>query len=89
MENPFLSIENLLQELLAKMNCLSTIPPPKLVEIISQDELCKRLGISKPTVIRWVKKGKIPEFKIGNSIRYNWHSVIDALENNKNSKNEK
>jgi excisionase family DNA binding protein len=80
MENPFLSIENLLQELLAKMNSLSTIPPPRSIEIITQQELSNRLGISKPTIIRWVKKGKIPELRFGTSRRYNWYSVIDALE---------
>jgi hypothetical protein len=30
------------------------------------------------------KKGKIPSLKIGKSIRYNWHSVIEAIDNQSN-----
>jgi hypothetical protein len=55
-------------------------------EIISRDELCKRLNITTPTAIRWAKKGLIPSFSIGSSIRYNWPKVIEALENKKEAK---
>ena len=55
-------------------------------EIIDREELCKRLAITSPTVIRWEKKGKIPRLSIGSSIRYNWHAVIEALENDSNKK---
>ncbi|MBM3887214.1 helix-turn-helix domain-containing protein [Candidatus Dependentiae bacterium] len=51
-----------------------------LTEIIDRRELCKRLAITEPTAIRWSKKGKIPFFRIGKSIRYNWQIVIDTLE---------
>jgi len=49
-------------------------------EIIDRNELCKRLAITEPTCIRWKKKGKIPCFRIGSSVRYNWQNVIDILE---------
>src|SRR5436190_21565218 len=49
-------------------------------EIIDREELCKRLGITEPTAIRWEKKGKILSFRIGSSVRYNWPKVIEALE---------
>jgi hypothetical protein len=55
-------------------------------EIISRDELCKRLNISPPTAIRWSKKKLIPCFRIGSSIRYNWPKVIEALEKKGGSK---
>lgn len=54
---------------------------PNRKEIISRDELCKRLSITEPTAIRWEKKGVIPCFRIGSSVRYNWDEVITALEN--------
>jgi excisionase family DNA binding protein len=49
-------------------------------EIISREELCKRLNITRPTAIRWEKKGKIPSIKIGSACRYNWPKVVAALE---------
>lgn len=55
-------------------------------EIIDRDELCKRLAITEPTAIRWGKKGKIPCFRIGSSVRYNWPVVINVLEGKYNHK---
>lgn len=52
-------------------------------EIINREELCKRLSITRPTVIRWERKGTIPCFRIGSNVRYNWKSVIEALEKQK------
>ncbi len=49
-------------------------------EIIDRAELCKRLSITEPTVIRWEKKGKIPCLHLGKSVRYKWEEVITALE---------
>jgi excisionase family DNA binding protein len=69
--------------ILEKLNNISANPPPQVTEIITQDELCKRLMISKPTVIRWVKKKKIPSIRLGRSVRFNWQSVINALEGEK------
>jgi excisionase family DNA binding protein len=68
-------VENSLRRVISEQT--STAP---LTEIISRDELCKRLNITEPTAIRWERKGKIPSFRIGSSVRYNWHSVIETLE---------
>ena len=84
MYNPFDSISQLLNDILERLNNISANPPPQTIEIITQDELCKRLMISKPTVIRWVKKKKIPSLRIGRSVRFNWQTVIEALESQKN-----
>lgn len=51
-----------------------------LVEIIDTKELCIRLNITEPTVIRWRKKGKIPFLQIGSAVRFNYSNVISALE---------
>ena len=61
-------------------------PETPQTEIINRDELCKRLAITEPTVIRWEKKGTIPALRIGSNVRYNWHKVIEALENKKGGK---
>lgn len=49
-------------------------------EIIDRSELCKRLDVTEPTIIRWEKKGRIPRLAIGAAIRYDWPKVLAALE---------
>lgn len=56
---------------------VATVPP---AEIISTDELCKRLDISVPTAMKMRKENKLPFFTIGVNVRYNWIKVIEALE---------
>jgi len=80
MLNPFEVIDQQLKDILERLNNISANPPPQVIEIITQDELCKRLMISMPTLIRWVKKKKIPVIRIGDLVRYNYHKVINALE---------
>ena len=60
----------------------------KKVEIIDCRELCKRLNITEPTVIRWRAKGLIPFLNIGSAVRFNYLEVIEALET-KNKKGAK
>jgi excisionase family DNA binding protein len=86
LNNPFEEINSRILEILERLNNISAKPPPNSIEIITQDELSKRLMISKPTLIRWVRKKKIPLIRIGKSVRYNWQAVIEALESPK-SKN--
>ncbi len=62
------------------------LPETSTSEIISRDELCKKLSITEPTAIRWEKKGVLPCFRIGSNVRYNWPKVIEALENKKGVK---
>lgn len=80
MQNPFEVIIELLNKLLEEKNNETSLIQKVPVEIIDRKELCKRLSITEPTAIRWDRKGKIPSFKIGSNVRYNWQSVIDKLE---------
>lgn len=50
------------------------------IEVIDRAELCRRLDITEQSVIRWERKGKIPCFRIGGAVRYNYPKVIEALE---------
>lgn len=62
---------------------IQAIPPAQALpaaEIIDENELCKRLRLSKPTVRDWRTRKKIPSITDGAVIRYNWPSVITALE---------
>ena len=89
MVNPFdviiEKIEGLESKILSTSN-LSSFPVASPVEIIDRLELCKRLAITEPTAIRCEKKGKIPSFRIGSNVRYNWQKVLDSLENQKPGK---
>ncbi len=73
-------IENAVNKVFGNLSETSTS------EIISRDELCKKLSITEPTAIRWEKKGVLPCFRIGSNVRYNWPKVIEALENKKGVK---
>jgi hypothetical protein len=74
-------VENSIRRVLSEQ--IKTEP---LCEIIDREELCKRLAITEPTAIRWEKKGKIPCFRIGSSVRYNWLIVLATLEKKGGSK---
>lgn len=81
MLNPFDLINEKLDRLESKFAEPQLKPENKIpTEIIGRNELCKRLDITEPTAIRWEKKGKIPSFRIGSNVRYNWQTVINVLE---------
>lgn len=80
MQNPFDVIIERLNDLESKFAEPKTVAITLPIEIINRGELCKRLAITEPTAIRWEKKGKIPCFRIGSNVRYNWHNVINVLE---------
>ena len=48
-------------------------------KIITEKELSERIGISKVTLHKYRKEGKIPFSKVGRIIRYDYKEVIDAL----------
>jgi len=83
MTNPFQEIIEKLNGLEAKIIGTNDSPTTPKPEIIDRDELCRRLDLTEPTVIRWEKKGAIPSMRIGSSVRYNWPSVVESLENKK------
>ncbi|MEJ6980740.1 helix-turn-helix domain-containing protein [Pedobacter sp. P351] len=49
-------------------------------EVITGEELCKRLDLTIQTLIRWRQKGKIPFLQVGSSIRYDFNKVLEAIE---------
>ncbi len=70
-----------LDELRSKLDAQQPTQAPPAAEIIDGSELCRRLGISEPSLIRWRRKRKIPFFRVGSHFRYNWLKVLEALEN--------
>ena len=63
-----------------KLKSVIRDPAPEKEELISRKVLMERLNISEPTVIRREKLGKIPFFKIGGSVRYDWNKVMKSLQ---------
>jgi hypothetical protein len=78
--NPFDILHDeikILKELITKLPIQTGSLPD---EIIDRKELCKRLAVSEPTAIRLGRRGDIPEIKLGDSIRYNWRTVVECLD---------
>ncbi len=48
--------------------------------LIDSDELAKRLAIGKSEVYRLSREGKIPSFKVGRYIRFDFQAVRETLE---------
>ena len=85
MEASFNNLPQMISELLDKVGNLERIMgnPVKSEskpEIITGEDLCKKLDITIQTLIRWRQKGKIPYLQIGSSIRYDLNKVLDAIE---------
>jgi excisionase family DNA binding protein len=65
---------------------LPTNEPSPLPTINTGEELCKQLGVTIQTLIRWKHKGNVPFMQIGSSIRYDLNKVLQTLENKKAAK---
>ena len=50
-------------------------------KLITENELSKRLGLSKVTLHKLRKEGNIPFCKIGRTIRYNYSEVVKSMNN--------
>ena len=71
-------IRKMIKEELA--NCSNPSITPIQSKPITTKELCKHLGVTEPTILRWRLKKKIPFYKIGSAIRFDLEKVIKALE---------
>lgn len=54
---------------------------PKI--ILDTDELMQKLGITRPTLSKWRKEGRIPFIQVGSVVRYDLDKVLEALESKK------
>ena len=51
-------------------------------ELISREELAKRLKITVRCIINYEKKNILKPLRIGTTIRYNWEQVIKLMSKN-------
>ena len=69
-----------LQQLIEDAVYKATCTQPNLeYNIITEKELSKRLGISKVTLHKYRKQGKIPFSQVGRTIRYDYKEVMETL----------
>ena len=69
-----------LQQLIEDAVYQATCTEPNLeYNIITEKELSKRLSISKVTLGKYRKEGKIPFSKVGRIIRYDYKEVMETL----------
>ena len=69
-------LQQIIEDALYTSNCTQ---PNLEYNIITEKELSERIGISKVTLHKYRKEGKIPFSKVGRIIRYDYKEVIDAL----------
>ena len=48
-------------------------------ELITDDEMQRRLGVSRTTLYNWRKDGTIPYLRIGKKLFYRWKEIINKL----------
>lgn len=51
--------------------------------ILDTDQLMAKLGVTRPTLAKWRKEGRIPFIQVGSVVRYDLDKVLAALENRK------
>ena len=69
-------LKQLIEDAVYKATCTQ----PKLeYNIITDKELSKRLNITKVTLHKFRKDGKIPFFKVGRTIRYDYKEVMETI----------
>ncbi len=69
-------LKQLIEDAVYKATCTQ---PNLEYNIITEKELSKRLGISKVTLHKYRKEGKIPFSQVGRTIRYDYKEVMETL----------
>jgi excisionase family DNA binding protein len=59
------------------------IPVIKSKTILDTDQLMEKLGVTRPTLSKWRKEGRIPFIQVGAVVRYDLDKVLESLENKK------
>lgn len=69
----------LLDALQKAVNRINQKESEVLFDLITDEELQKRLQVSRTTLYNWRKSGIIPYRRIGNKLRYSWKAVLEVL----------
>ncbi len=55
-------------------------PQDSINELITKDELARRLKVTTRTINEWMNHLRLPHIKAGRAVRFNWTSVVNHLE---------
>ena len=69
-------LKQLIEDAIYKATCTQ---PNLEYNIITEKELSKRLNITKVTLHKYRKEGKIPFSQVGRTIRYDYKEVMETL----------
>jgi len=69
-------LQQLIEDAIYKATCTQ---PNLEYNIITEKELSKRLGITKVTLHKYRKQGKIPFSQVGRTIRYDYKEVMETI----------
>ena len=69
-------LKQLIEDAVYKANCTQ---PNLEYNIITEKELSERLNITKVTLHKYRRQGKIPFSQVGRTIRYDYKEVMDTL----------
>ena len=69
-------LKHIIEDAVYKATCTQ---PNLEYNIITEKELSKRLGISKVTLHKYRKQGKIPFSQVGRTIRYDYKEVMETI----------
>ena len=69
-------LKQLIEDSVYKANCTQ---PNLEYNIITEKELSERLNITKVTLHKYRKQGKIPFSQVGRTIRYDYKEVMETL----------
>jgi len=69
-------LQQLIEDAIYKATCTQ---PNLEYNIITEKELSKRLNITKVTLHKYRKQGKIPFSQVGRTIRYDYKEVMETL----------
>ena len=69
-------LKQLIEDAIYKANCTQ---PNLEYNIITEKELSERLKITKVTLHKYRKEGKIPFSQVGRTIRYDYKEVMETI----------
>jgi excisionase family DNA binding protein len=69
-------LQQIIEDAVYKANCTQ---PNLEYNIITEKEMSKRLDVSKVTLHKYRKEGKIPFIQVGRTIRYDYKEVMETL----------
>jgi excisionase family DNA binding protein len=53
--------------------------PEASTELIPLEEACTLIGISRPTILRWIRQGELPAARVGGQVYLSWGDLLPLV----------